>query len=414
MKRLLSLVLLAACGDPTTDIPEVRSNLERELEPNVSPTELETFVSDNTAFAAELYRAVRGTPGNLFMSPHSISTALAMTYAGANGNTATEMAATLRFTLPDAQLHAAFNKLDLELASRAANATGDTIPFRLTTANAIFGQRDKTFLSPFLDALAVNYGAGLRVMDFITDPDGARLAINDWVEDKTNDRIEDLLPDGSITNDTRLVLTNAIYFSAAWEEPFLASETAARPFQLGDGTTISVPSLHQAHERGYGAGDGYQAAELPYDGGQLSMIVVVPDDLAAFEASLDAGLIGTIVDSISTHMLDLTLPKFKFDAPLPLKDVLVELGMVDAFTDGAADFSRIDGTRDLLITDVLHKGFVSIDEKGTEAAAATAVVVGTTSVPQPATLVVDKPFVFFIRDRPTGAILFVGRVVDPR
>src|SRR5690606_8909486 len=138
--------------------------------------------------------------------------------------------------------------------------------------------------------------------------------------------------------------TNAIYFSAAWEEPFLASETAARPFQLADGTTISAPSLHQVHERGYGAGDGYQAAELPYDGGQLSMIVVVPDDLATFEASLDAGLISSIVDSISTHMLDLTLPKFKFDAPLPLKDVLVELGMVDAFTDGAADFSRIDGT----------------------------------------------------------------------
>lgn len=414
MKRLLSLVLLAACGDTTTDIPEVRSDLARELQPNVSPTELETFVSDNTAFAAELYRAVSGKPGNLFMSPHSISTALAMTYAGANGNTATEMAATLRFTLPDAQLHAAFNKLDLELAARAANASGDTIPFRLTTANAIFGQRDKAFMPPFLDTLAVNYGAGLRVMDFLTDPDGARVTINDWVEDKTNDRIEDLLPDGSITTDTRLVLTNAIYFSAAWEEPFPESETADRPFQLGDGTMVSVPSLHHAHERGYAAGDGYRAAELPYDGGQLSMVVVVPDDLAAFEASLDAQLIGSIVDSLSTHLLDLTLPKFEFDAPLPLKDVLVELGMVDAFTDGAADFSGIDGTRDLLITDVLHKGFVSIDEKGTEAAAATAVVVGTTSVPEPATLVVDKPFVFFIRDRPTGAILFVGRVVDPR
>lgn len=414
MKRLLPLVLLTACGDSATDIPEVRSSVDRERSPDVSAADFDALVAGNTEFAVDLYRAVHGQPGNLFMSPHSISIALAMTYAGANGTTATQMADTLHFTLPDTALHAAFNKLDLELASRASDASGDTIPFRLTTANAIFGQKDKTFLAPFLDTLALNYGAGLRVLDFITDPEGARVTINDWVEDKTNDRIQDLLPQGTITSATRLVLTNAIYFSAAWHEPFPASGTADRPFTLANGSTVSVPTLHHVHERGYGEGDGYRAAELPYDGGKLSMVVVVPDDLAAFEASLDAQRIGAIVDSISTHMLDLTLPKFEFDAPLALKEVLVELGMVDAFTDGAADFSGIDGTRDLLITDVLHKGFVAIDENGTEAAAATAVVIGPTSAPQPATLVVDRPFVFFIRDRPTGAILFVGRVVDPR
>ena len=254
----------------------------------------------------------------------------------------------------------------------------------------------------------------MRVLDFAADPEGSRATINDWVEDKTNDKIKELLPQGSITDLTRLVLTNAIYFSAAWDEPFRASDTADRPFKLAGGQSISVPTLHQVHERGYGAGEGYRAAELPYDGGQLSMVVVVPDDLATFEASLSAERITSIVDSISTHLLDLSLPKFKFDAPLGLKDVLYGLGMVDAFTPGVADFSGIDGTRNLVITDVLHKGFISIDEKGTEAAAATAVIVGDTSAPEPATLVVDKPFVFFIRDIPTGAILFVGRVVDPR
>ncbi|HEY5922257.1 MAG TPA: serpin family protein [Kofleriaceae bacterium] len=415
MKRLLSLALLAACTDSsTTEIPEVKSDVERELQPNVSAGEFATLVDGNTEFAADLYKQVKDKPGNLFMSPHSISIALAMTYAGANTNTATQMAAALHFDVPGTQLHAAFNKLDLELASRAANASGNTIPFRLKTANAIFGQKDKTFEGPFLDTLARNYGAGMRVLDFNADPEGSRETINRWVEEQTNDKIKDLLPMGSITDATRLVLSNAIYFSAAWDEPFKAEETADRPFKLADGTNISVSTLHQSHERGYAEGDGYKVAELPYDGGQLSMVVIVPDDLESFEASLDGARIKAIMDSIQTFLLDLTLPKFKFDAPLGLKEVLMNLGMVDAFTDGIADFSGIDGTRNLVITDVLHKGFVAIDEKGTEAAAATAVIVGDTSAPLPATLVVDKPFLFMIRDRPTGAILFVGRVVDPR
>jgi serpin B len=416
MKRLLACVLVAACTDGSSipEIPEVRSELSRDMAPNVSSSDLAAAVAGNTAFAADLYKQVRDEPGNLFMSPHSISTALAMTFAGANGTTATQMAQVLHFTLPPEQLHPAFNKLDLELASRAASANGKTIPFRLTTANAIFGQTGWEFMRPFLDTLAVSYGAGLRVLDFAADPEAQRLLINDWVEAKTNARIKDLLPAGSITELTRLVLTNAIYFSAAWDEPFKASETADRPFMIASGQTISVPTLHQNHERGYGEGAGYRVAELPYDGNQLSMVVVVPDDLAAFEASLSAEKLGEIMSSVSTHALDLTLPKFKFEAPLGLKKTLMSLGMVDAFTSDVADFSGIDGTRRLAITDVLHKGFVAIDENGTEAAAATAVIIGTTSVPQPATLVVDRPFVFFIRDLPTGAILFIGRVVDPR
>lgn len=414
MQRIPFALLLAACtGGP--DIPEVKSDVERDLAPDVSASEYQALVAGNTAFAADLYRQVSEKPGNLFMSPHSISTALAMTYAGANSSTETQMAAALHFTLPEAQLHAAFNKLDLELASRAADATGNEIPFRLTPANAIFGQDGWTFMTPFLDALSRNYGAGMRILDFESDPESSRLTINEWVETKTNERIKNLLPQGSVTALTRLVLTNAIYFSAAWETPFKSSETADRPFHLaGSEETVSVSTLHQSEELGYGEGDGYRAAELPYDGGKLSMVVVVPDDLRTFEATLDAEKLAAITSSVSVHLLDITLPKFKFDAPLGLKDTLSNLGMAEAFEEGAADFSGIDGTRRLRISDVLHKGFVAIDENGTEAAAATAVVINTDSVPQPATLVVDKPFLFFIRDRPTGAILFIGRVVDPR
>lgn len=419
MKRTLAVIALtlapAGCSDsPSDGIPEIKSDLARDRSPNVAPAELTELVAGNAALAAEVYRrAGAAEPGNLFLSPHSISTALVMTYAGAAGSTATQMATALRFTLPEPKLHAAFNALDLELASRAEAATGDTIPFKLTTANSIWGQDGWPFATPFLDTLAVNYGAGLRVRDFEADPEGARQAINGWVEERTNDRIKDLIPENVIDSTTRLVLTNAIYFSAAWSNPFEAAETADRPFTLGGGQQIAVPTLHQRTDYGYAEGAGYRVAELPYDGGQLSMVVVEPDDLAAFEAGLTGPKLAEIAASLEHYQLDLTLPKFRFEAPLDLKPILKDLGMTDAFSD-AADFSRIDGTRSLKITDVVHKGFVAIDERGTEAAAATAVISGPTSVPPSATLVVDRPFVFFIRDRPTGAILFVGRVVDPR
>ena len=410
-RSVLALVLASGCTS-STEPPLVKSDLERNLNPSISDADLDTLVTDNTAFAADLYRQVRTTDGNLFMSPHSISTALAMTYAGANGTTATQMAAALHFTLPPATLHAGLSALDLALASRAAAATGDTIPFRLHTANSIWGQEGWEFLAPFLDTLAVNYGAGLHVLDFQADPEASRQTINAWIEDQTNDKIQDLLPEGSITELTRLVLTNAIYFSAAWSEPFDASDTADRPFHTPTGVA-QVPTLYQRAEMRYGAGEGFRAAEIPYDGEQLSMVVVVPDDLATFEAHLTGGTLTSITSVLTHHEVQLTLPKFRFDAPLGLKETLQALGMVDAFTE-AADFSGIDGTRALSVSDVLHKGFIGIDERGTEAAAATAVIVGVTSVPPQAELTVDRPFVFFIRDIPTGTILFVGRVVDPR
>jgi serpin B len=412
IRTLPWLALVTACAG-STEPPEIRSELPRNTAPQVSAAQLSELVDGNTAFALDLYGEVRSKAGNLFMSPHSISTALAMTYAGAATDTAAQMAAALHYTLPPPDLHAAFNALDLALASRAAAASGDTIPFRLRTANAMWGRKDAHFESAFLDTLAVDYDAGMRVLDFGADPEGSRKTINGWVEDVTNDKIKDLIPQGVIEPSTRLVLTNAIYFSAAWAEQFAVANTAERPFHTASGT-VQVPTLRQLAQHRYMAGDGFAAAELRYDGNQLSMVVVAPDDLAVFEAGLSPAVLAQIDAGLQVHLVDLSLPKFRFDAPLDLKQVLGALGMTDAFTDGRADFSGIDGTRDLVITDVLHKGFVAIDEKGTEAAAATAVVIGPTSAPEPAKLVVDKPFLFFIRDLPTGAILFVGRVVDPR
>jgi serpin B len=417
MNRLaVGLVALTACStSPSTDPTEIKSDLARDQNPNVSATDLATTVAGNTEFAARLYGfASQTSSDNLFMSPHSISTALAMTYAGAAGTTATQMADALRFTQPPAALHASLNALDLELASRAQAGESDAIPFRLRTANSIWGQTGFGFQAPFLDTLAINYGAGLNVLDFASDPDGSRETINAWVEDRTNDKIVDLLPDGVIQQSTKLVLTNAIYFSAAWSNPFETSDTQDRPFQVA-GSPVQVPTLYQSASLRYSETAAFKAVELPYDGEQLSMVVVVPTGaLSSFEQQLTAATFAEVTYAMSTRAVDLYLPKFRFDAPLEVKPILQELGMTDAFTDGAADFSPIDGTRDLVITDVLHKGFVAIDERGTEAAAATAVIVGPTSIPEPATMLVDRPFLFFIRDIPTDAILFVGRVVDPR
>lgn len=411
-RTALALLLASACSSSSTEPPLIKSDLERNLAPVISDADLATLVSDNTEFAADLYRQARTKPGNLFMSPHSISTALAMTYAGAAGQTATEMASALRFTLPPATLHAGLSAIDLALASRATAATATTIPFRLRTANSLWGQEGKQFMAPFLDTLAVNYGAGVHVLDFANAPEPSRETINAWVEEQTNDKIVDLLPEGSISDLTRLVLTNAIYFSAAWAEPFEVSATTDRVFHTATGDA-QVPTLAQNEEMRYGAGEGFRAAELAYDGGQLGMIVVVPDDLATFEANLTGATLTAISSSLTTHLVDLKLPKFRFDAPLGLKETLQTLGMVEAFEE-TADLSGIDGETTLFVGDVLHKGFVAIDEHGTEAAAATAVIINTDSVPPPATLTVDRPFLFYIHDIPTGTILFVGRVVDPR
>jgi serpin B len=396
---------------------ELKSDKERITSPDVRLSDQALLVEGNSAFAFKLYQALKGKGGNLFYSPYSISMALAMTYAGASGETAEQMADTLEFLLEQERLHPAFNWLGAELASRGEGAQGkDGKGFRLNVVNAIWGQKDYSFLSSFLDVLAENYGAGLRILDFITETEKSRLAINDWVSDQTEGRIEDLIPQGAISELTRLVLTNAIYFNAAWENPFNEDMTANGPFYLLGRGQVIVPMMKQTESFGYTDGEGYQAVELPYDGGELSMVILLPasGNFEAFEAGLQAEQVDAIINDLQNTQVTLTMPRFEFKSQFSLKDTLAEMGMRDAFSPNDADFSGMTGNPELFISDVVHKAFVAVDEAGTEAAAATAVIVGTTSVPEhPVQVTIDRPFIFLIRDIETGAILFVGRVLNP-
>ena len=418
----IALLVLVGCGAGVPGVPRapgesVRSSKPRVSAPDVAAPDMADLVGGNSAFALDLYQALREKDGNLFYSPYSISLALAMTYAGARGQTGQQMADALHFILPQEQLHPAFNRLDLTLAQRGERAQGkDAQGFRLNVVNAIWGQQGYDFLPDFLDALAENYGAGLRVLDFASAPEQARATINQWVGEQTEGRIEDLIPQGALSALTRLVLTNAIYFNAAWANPFAAAQTQHGPFHLLDGSEVSVPLMRQTEDLGYAEGEAYQAVELPYDGRELSMVILLPREgqFDPFESALDAGRVDGIVKGLTYRQVALAMPRFEFASDFSLKETLAALGMPDAFSDDA-DFSGMTGQRELFIGDVIHKAFVSVDEAGTEAAAATAVMVEVSALPeQPVEVTVDRPFIFLIRDLETGAILFVGRVVDPR
>jgi serpin B len=422
MKKALLLVLIVSLVLPVIGCGQqvagelLMSNKPRETSPEVSEADLALLIEGNSAFAFDLYQAIREQEGNLFYSPHSISVALAMTYAGARGDTAEQMAATLEFLLEQDRLHPAFNWLDAELASRGEGAQGkDGEGFRLNIVNAIWGQKDYSFLPDFLDVLAENYGAGLRILDFINETEESRLAINDWVSDQTEGRIEDLIPPGAIGALTRLVLTNAIYFNAAWAYPFDDKATTNGPFYLLDGGQVTVPMMKQTEVFGYTDGEGYQAVELLYDGDELSMVIMLPEDgqFEVFEEGLEADKVSDIISGLQLTEVALTMPQFEFDSEFSLKDTLADMGMPIAFSTGA-DFSGMTGSPELFVSDVIHKAFVSVDEAGTEAAAATAVPMELTAVPEPPVEVtLDRPFIFLIRDIETGAILFVGRVLNP-
>jgi serpin B len=413
---IVSLILPVIACTQATGGELLKSDKERLTSPDVDPSEQALLVEGNSAFAFELYRALREEEGNLFYSPHSISVALAMTYAGACGETAQQMADTLEFLLEQDRLHPAFNWLDIELASRGEGAQGkDDQGFRLNIVNTIWGQKDYEFLDAFLDVLAENYGAGLRILDFVNETEESRLTINEWVSEQTEGRIKDLVPQGAIDALTRLVLTNAIYFNAAWEDTFDEDMTTDGPFYLIDGGQVTVPMMKQTESFGYTDGERYQAVELLYDGGELSMVILLPEagQFQAFEEGLQAQQICDIISDLQSTGVTLTMPQFEFDSEFSLKDTLAEMGMSIAFS-GEADFSGMTGSRELFISDVVHKAFVAVDEAGTEAAAATAVIMPSAGPPEPTVEVtIDRPFIFLIRDIETGAILFVGRVMNP-
>ena len=410
-----SVVSLTGCAQPPAHAMEAKSDLDRASSPQVESSDLDKLVEGNTAFAFDLYQALREEEGNLFYSPYSISIALAMTYAGARGETEQQMADTLHFLLTQEDLHPAFNALDLELAKRGEEVKeeeGDA--FQLNIANSIWGQQDFEFLPEFLDTLALNYGAGLRLVDFVKATEEARQAINEWVEDQTKGKIKDLIPEGTLNDLTRLVLANAIYFNAGWMHPFEEANTEDGSFHLRDGSTVTVPFMSQEEEFRYAEGAGYQAVELPYVGGNTSMVILLPEEgqLDSFEASLDSARVKQIIAALQMQNVRLSMPKFEFESAFSLKEILAGMGMPKAFDQ--ADFSGMDGKKDLFISEILHKAYVSVDEEGTEAAAATAVIVSLTALPEaPVEMTLDHPFIFMIRDMETGTVLFVGRVMNP-
>jgi serpin B len=412
------LVSVVGCASPAGPVAAgmLQSSMERIGAPDVDESNLEELSQANAAFALELYQVLRKDHENLFYSPYSISVALALAYAGARGETEQQMADAMHYTLSQERLHAAFNALDQALASRGEGAMGkDGQAFQLHVANAIWGQQDYSFLDAYLDVLALNYGAGLRLVDFVKAPEEARVTINDWVSEQTENKIDDLIPAGAIDALTRLVLTNAIYFNAAWAKPFDEKQTEDGSFRLLDGSQVTVPMMKQVESLGYAMGKGYQAVELPYDGNELSMVILVPDEgqFGAFEDALDADRLEGIVQDLRYVQVALSMPQFKIESSMSLTDALAAMGMPAAFSDDA-DFSGMTGNHDLAISDVVHKAFVSVDESGTEAAAATAVIMKLTAMPaEPLTVTIDRPFIFAIRDIQTGSLLFVGRVVDP-
>lgn len=418
--------LMTACGEgddaarrpgPRTTIGLVSSSSARSTGvPEAIPEVLRAL----SGFAGDLYGRLASGQQNLVFSPYSAAVALAMTLPGANGRTATEIRQVLGVT-DDARFHGGLNALTRHvegLAGPQERADGSTARVALDAANQLFGQDGVGWEPDFLDALAREYGAGLRTVDYQQAHEQARTLINAWVADRTHDRIPQLVPAGALDALTRLVLVNALYLKAPWEVPFEKSLTALMPFHRPDGSKVEVETMVQPTLAGaVTRGDGWSAGRLPYAGGALAMTLVLPDPgrLGEVERSIAAGGLPALIAEGRPALLDLRLPRWTFRTQAPLKSVLQHLGMRAAFQPREADFrSMTTEDLDLSVSDVLHEGFVAVDEDGTEAAAATAVVIRTTSAPVAEPFHVDRPFVFVIHDVERGAPLFLGKVSDPR
>ena len=371
-------------------------------------------VGGNNQFALDLYRQLSARGGNLFLSPFSISTALAMTYGGAEGRTAEEMAGVLRFPFGRERLHPAFAALMKEVR------TGESQDYQLNVANGLWAQRDYAFKEEFKTVVKTNYGAELRELDFAVAAEEARRLINAWVEKQTQGKIVDVIGPGGITALTRLVLANAIYFRGRWADPFREQATEDAPFRGTPKQEVTVPMMRQQNEFQYLETGSFQALRLVYKGGNLSMIVFLPrkvDGLPEFEKSLTTDKLARWLTQLDWREVKVFLPRFRMTSAFTLNEVLSAMGMQQAFDAKAADFSGMTGGRDLFISLVIHKAFVDVDEKGTEAAAATALLAPTAAAPSPSPPAVfraDHPFLFLIHDQRSGSILFIGRMTNPK
>jgi serpin B len=418
---LVAIVTTNACtgGTPSPTpvsldgIREVRSDVGRA--PAGSAEELAAVVATDRDFAFRLYQQlVKSEQGNLFYSPYSISTALSMAYAGANADTAKELAAALAIGGNNDSWHSGRNSLDLALAAPRPAIEGlDSL--KLEAANGIFGQQGYPFKDPFLRTLAADYGAGMQTVDYVKAAEQARTLINAWVSNETNDRIKELLAKGSVDELTRLVLVNAIYFKGNWITQFDPKQTKQAPFTRLDGSQVQADMMHAQPETTYAAGDGCQAVRLAY-AGNASMLLIVPDTgrFADVESSLTGQQIKEISDSLMTASVSLDLPKWSSASSLDLVPTLKQLGITKAFDPNSADFSGMTTADNLYVSGVVHQANVTVDEHGTEAAAATALILGTVAAPlKVVSLSVDRPFIYLVTDDVTGEVLFVGRVLEP-
>lgn len=388
--------------------------------PEAGDAAIAALVAGNTAFAFDLYRVFRKEiDGNVIFSPYSISMALAMIHAGARGETAAQMEQVLAFSPSAAATGAAFASLTSDLLSRG-NGDDDRGERELRIANALWGEESFPFSDAFVKELEVDYDAGVQVADFANDPEAAREAINAWVAERTNDRIEEIVPEDLIDEATRLVLANAIFFASNWRSAFEEADTGDDPFHLSDGTTVDVPFMTQTSNFPYREAERAQVVELPYVADGLAMTIILPEEgeLDAVETRLDPDTLGGLVDGLGSERIELHLPKFEFDLGESLGTMLEALGMTDAFDPERADLTGMveDAADRLVVSEVLHEAFISVDEAGTEAAAATVAGISVTSAPtqeEPIVVRVDRPFLFVIRDTETGTLLFLGRVMDP-
>ncbi len=419
-------------SEPESAMPaaaEVAPEQEEVLVPD--PSDQTRFAAANREFALAAFRRLLTSPeadDHLLISPHSILSALAMVYAGADGGTREQMRDTLRFALDEPALHRAFGTLDAALAERAKVQRQDEARgFELSVVNRLWGQHDGGFLPEYLQLVERHYGAGVELVDFESDPDGIRGRVNEWVEEQTRDRIRDLLPDGSVNEDTRMILVNAIYFLASWQDAFEEENTRDQPFTTGAGTTVEVPMMHRTEHMPAHVGDDTIAVSLPYVGRDVSLLALMPGDAEgdfdAWIGGMDRGAFDAVVAGLERRRVALDFPKFAGGSSFRLSDLLQDMGMPLAFSRTEADFRRMNGVgpgvlgQSLYIDEVFHKTFIDLDEAGTEAAAATAVVMmRLTAMPvedDPLEIRFDRPFVYAIYDHPTETILFLGRILNP-
>lgn len=408
---------------PTEETPaqptsgEVMGGSAYISDPTASQDDLEDHADDINEFALDLYRKLAQQDGNLIYSPYSIYQAFLMVYAGANAQTKAEIAEVLDIDADEGEdVHNLMNALNVLLTTPPANLDEDAQPLEFNVANALWVQQDIEFEKDFLDTLSENYNAGLKLVDF-SNSEEARQAINLWIAAQTNDKIKDLIPEGVLDELTRLVIANAVYFKGAWQHTFDPANTADEAFFALDGTEQTVEMMSNSYTGAALVFDDYQAVKLPYQGGNYAMAAIMPTgDFGTFEENLDENKIEDILEEFEGifGQVNLRMPKFEIESSFDLGEQLKALGMIQAFDSQLADLTGMSDQIDLYITDVLHKAYIDVNEDGTEAAAATVISIGTTSMPADSwEITLDHPFIYVIYETTTNTIVFMGRFVAP-